>query len=86
MNKREQLEQDFDEIIVADGFDDCILGYVWSFDGFHALYDYHKIIDRLVERDGMTIEEAQEFFEYNIVGYGGEGLPVYGVLYDKERA
>ena len=36
------------------------------------------ICEILVERDGMSVDEAYEFFQYNIMGsYNGEGMPVF---------
>jgi hypothetical protein len=43
-----------------------------------VIYDEDKCIQILMERDGMTDEEAIEFFEFNVVGaYVGEYTPVY---------
>jgi len=67
------------EALKADGFDDAILG-IASRCGQNDLiaYDVNKIISILMERDGMDYEEAQEFFEFNIVGaYMGENTPVF---------
>jgi hypothetical protein len=66
-------------MLTADGFDDAIVGEVSSFgrDGT-ILYSIQKIIDILVERDGMTPDEALEFYDYNIAGsYLGEGMPTF---------
>jgi len=67
------------EALKADGFDDAILG-IASRCGQNDLiaYDVNKIISILMERDGMDYEEAQEFFEFNIVGaYMGENTPIF---------
>ena len=68
-----------DETLKADGFDEAIMGYAGRC-GMNdvLLYSANKIIQILTERDGMTDEEAIEFFEYNIKGaYMGEGTPLY---------
>jgi hypothetical protein len=68
-----------DETLKADGFDEAIMGYAGRC-GMNdvLLYSTNKIIQILTERDGMTDEEAIEFFEYNIKGaYMGEGTPLY---------
>jgi polyhydroxyalkanoate synthesis regulator phasin len=39
--------------------------------------DSNKIIDKLINEDEMTEEEAQEFFDYNIAGSKGDGFPIY---------
>jgi hypothetical protein len=46
--------------------------------GRRILYSKDKIIQILQERDGMTWDEAEEFFDYNIIGgYFGEQNPVF---------
>jgi hypothetical protein len=43
-----------------------------------VVYDSAKVIDILIERDGMTHEEAEEFFSFNIEGaWVGEQTPVW---------
>jgi hypothetical protein len=43
-----------------------------------VIYDEDKCIQILMERDGMTDEEAIEFFEFNVVGaYVGDHTPIY---------
>jgi hypothetical protein len=75
----ELIEEYNPEALKADGFDDAILG-IASRCGQNDIiaYDVNKIIQTLMERDGMDYEEAQEFFEFNIVGaYMGENTPVF---------
>ena len=69
-------------MLKADGYDAAIIGQanVWRDHGRHdvIVYDAHKIIGILVERDGMSEEDAEEFFEFNIAGaYVGVSTPVY---------
>ncbi len=68
------------EALLADGFEDALIGYVTRF-GFTtpvALYDQDKCIEILMERDGMTYEGAVEFFEFNTLGaWVGEGTPAF---------
>jgi hypothetical protein len=43
-----------------------------------VLYDAEKCIDILVKRDGMTEEEASEFFFFNTIGaWVGPGTPLF---------
>lgn len=64
--------------LIAEGFDDCIVGF--STKGI-VVYDANKMIAKLIERDGMTDEEAVEFFNFNIeCAYVGEKTPVYAWL------
>ena len=66
------------DLLLADGFDDAILGICHSFGGKSVVcYDMRKILDNLVSQ-GMTEEEAIEYFDYNIIGaYVGERTPCF---------
>jgi len=47
-----------------------------------AMYDVEKCLDILVKRDGMTYEEAREFFDFNIAGaWLGEYTPIFVETY-----
>ena len=63
----------------ADGFDEAIIGSITSYGrGETVLYSTQKIIEVMMERDGMTAEDAIEFFNYNIIGsYNGNGMPAF---------
>ena len=65
--------------IILDGLDNAIIGIVEGFGvGNRILYSKEKIIDILVERDGMTSGEAIEYYDFNILGlYAGEQNPVF---------
>ena len=42
------------------------------------VYDKAKIISKLIEDDQMNPEEAEEYFNYNILGsYVGEATPIF---------
>ncbi len=66
----------------ADGFDSCIIG---KDSKDRAVYDADGMIETLMVRDGMTREDAEDFFWYNIDGaYVGEDTPIYTFLnYDR---
>jgi hypothetical protein len=69
------------QALCADGFDDALIGHVTIFNKTLALYDSEKCIKVLMKRDGMTREEAEEFFSYNVTGsYMGEGTPAFATL------
>ena len=76
-------EYNIDELaegaIKLDGLDDAIIGIVEEFgNGPRILYSKNKIIYILQERDGMSWSEAEEFYDYNILGlYAGEQNPVF---------
>jgi len=74
-----------DEILLADGFNEALIGHAAGMEP-RAVYDYDRCIDVLVE-DGMTYEEAMEYFEFNTVGaYVGEQTPVFVRQMDDEWA
>ena len=74
------LRVDIDEYaegaIILDGLDEAILGITDEFgNGRRILYSKDKIMNILMERDGMTSSESEEFFDYNILGlYAGEQI------------
>ena len=59
-------------------FDSCIVGLGYRFhDGPLAMYSADKVIAAFVD-GGMDEEEAQEWFDFNVIGaWLGEGTPVY---------
>ena len=77
------LTVDIDEYaegaILLDGLEEAIMGITDEFgNGRRILYSKDKIINILMERDGMTSSEAEEFFDYNILGgYFGEQNPIF---------
>ncbi len=78
MTKLEELEFAFPdvEMLIADGFDDCILGIDSQLE--KVIYSYHKCVQVLMERDKMTYIEAVEFMDFNVVGsYVGEKTPIW---------
>jgi len=73
------LDEYAEGAILLDGFEDCIIGIVEEFgNGRRILYDRQKIIDKLQQRDLMTHGEAEEFYDYNILGlHAGEQNAVF---------
>ena len=69
----------YPEVMLADGFDEALIGVCHSYGRPEvAAYSLPLLIDILVTRDGMSIEDAEEFFEYNIVGaFVGDHTPVF---------
>lgn len=57
-----------DIIIFTDDLDEAFIGIGYSFHKPYACYSKNKIIDICVNRDGMTYEEAEEYYEFNIAG------------------
>ena len=57
-----------EDLLRMDGFDDCLAGVVMRYGQSPILcYDHGKVIAKL-ESDGMTREEAFDFFEFNQFG------------------
>ena len=68
----------FDEsVILADGFELAFLGCGYSYAGSYAIYHMGNCVEILMQRDGMTYDEAEEFIEYNVIGaFVGDRMPV----------
>ena len=68
-----------DDTLLADGFEEAFVGYFQRCSKpLVACYDYGKCIEILVRRDGMSVDEAVEYLEYNAVGaWVGDGTPAY---------
>jgi hypothetical protein len=61
----EHQPEEQQETILIDGHESAFVGYTPTANGLSAVYSFDKIIDGLME-DGMTYEDADEFFCYNI--------------------
>lgn len=61
-----------------DGFDSAIIGIAEvPGQGMLLAYSEEAILKTLVERDGMTEEDAEEYYTFNILGaYVGPGQPI----------
>ena len=65
-----------EEFLKADGLDEAIIGY--DDQTGRLIYSMSKIINILIEDDGMTEEDALEHYYYNIHGgYVGEKTPIW---------
>lgn len=72
---REKISEINDQAILLDGFDDAIIGV--SSEGY-AVYSIQKIHEILCADHGMTIEEAIEYAEFNIIYvYFESNTPIY---------
>ena len=66
--------------ILLDGLEGAIVGVVEDFGspGRKMLYSKREILNILQERDLMTYDEAEEFYDYNILGlHAGEQNAVF---------
>jgi len=69
---------DEEELLKMDGYDDCIVGIVERFGQPEIVcYDKEKVLLKL-EADGMTREEAEEWFYFNQIGaWVGDQTPCF---------
>ena len=68
----------YGDALLADGFEGELIGFGFHFNAAVAVYDYHLCLDILRKRDGMSADEAREFFEFNVVGaWMGQNTPVF---------
>lgn len=74
---KEILAEENPEAYIYDDADDAILGLVYSENGPVLAYSYSAYLSIFMERDGMDLEEAIEFFEFNVSELSlGEGQPI----------
>ena len=68
-----------DDLLFADGFDDAIVGIIDRCSQPSVVtYDREKCIAILVEREKMSVEEAEEYFDFNVVGaWVGDRTPAF---------
>lgn len=81
--KREQIQKYLEDmgetVTVAEGLDDALIGFSRRInEPMLAVYSAEKVIEVLMERDGMSAEEAEEFAEFNIFGaWIGQTTPIF---------
>lgn len=70
---------DSDEpLLFIEGHDNAIMGVTEHGGVVLVVYDSEKILRRLRKRDGMSKDEADEFFAYNIAGtWRGAQTPIF---------
>lgn len=65
-----------ESFLKADGFDKAIIGI--DPNSMRLVYDRNKMVDILIEGEGMTYEDAIEHLEFNTYcAYVGEKTPIY---------
>ena len=78
-SRLEFIQDNYPDVLIADGFDKAIMGIVERF-GMNpvVLYNKKKCINIMIKRDGMTESEAIDFYYYNIVGaHMGDYTPCF---------
>ena len=72
-----------EELLKMDRFEEAKLGEGVRFNTRFNVYD-HKHILMILQRDGMSHEEASDYFKQNMVReWVGEGTPAF--LFKKEK-
>lgn len=83
--KKEILSAVDEEMLLADGFEDALIGYVQIAHNTVALYDMNKCREILISQ-GMTEYEADEYISFNVTGaYMGEKTPAFAYFFTEEK-
>ena len=70
--------EEFEEALLADGFEQALLGFGTQFHHAIAIYDYDACVQILMGRDSMSYDDALEHMEFNVVGsWMGKHTPVF---------
>ena len=71
-----------DKPLKADGFDDAVIGTCCNTG--RIVYSIERMLVILMERSDMSMEDAMEYFSFNIgCAYVGEMTPLYVWTEDK---
>jgi hypothetical protein len=74
----EHSTEPIDGALLADGFEDALVGFGYQFTHPVAVYNKDKCIEILMDRDGMDDTEAIEYFDFNVSGaWVGENTPIF---------
>jgi hypothetical protein len=79
MDIRDWVAQYNEDAMLADGFDEAIIGMAErATKAMLVVYDAEKCIDILMKRDRMTRDDAAEFFMFNTAGaWMGDLTPLF---------
>ncbi|CAB4156397.1 hypothetical protein UFOVP658_61 [uncultured Caudovirales phage] len=74
----EYLQSIGESVLLADGFDEAMIGVSQRMnEPLLAVYSYDKMVDVLIERDGLDYDEATEYLDFNVIGaWVGEKTPI----------
>jgi hypothetical protein len=75
---REALDEMDTDVILFDGLDGALVGWVEPINSpVLAVYDYDKIVDLIAQQSDSSWEDAVDYVGYNILGaYVGPGTPL----------
>ena len=71
---KETLAENNPNAILFDGLDEALIG-ICERTG-KAIYERNYIIEIFMTRDRMSASEAEEFYEYNVLGTQGADMPI----------
>lgn len=73
----ERIAEIDEDVLLANGFEMAFVGLAERCGSpLVAVYDRDACIRLLASRDGMSEEDAEEFFDFNVIGaYVGEKTP-----------
>lgn len=75
--KVEEIIGEDESVLLADGFENAFIGIGQQFGKPISVYDRGKCI-RILEEQGMSPEEAEEYFSFNTEGaWVGEQTPIF---------
>jgi hypothetical protein len=80
MSKREEIAENYPDLLVMDPeyLDEAIIGVATRIGLEAVCYDTEKVIELLMQHDGMGYEEAIEYMDFNMKGaWVGETTPVF---------
>lgn len=68
-----------EEALLADGFEAAVIGVAERCSQpALVVYDAERCIEILMQRDGMSYDDAHDFFSFNTLGaWAGEGTPLF---------
>ena len=76
----------YENVFIWDGLEKAFLGIctVYSKEPI-ALFDFARCIEICVDRDGMSLEEAREYLDYNVAcAWIGEQTPGFFERFDEK--
>ena len=77
-NRDKLAEAGYEDSVVFESpdYDDAIIGVT---DDGNVVYDFYKMVEHLMNKDGITFLEAVDFIEYNTIRalpYAGGTAPI----------
>ena len=78
-DNNQYIIDNYPDCILLDGFNEAILGICERINLTPVVaYSVEKMLNILITRDGMTYEEALEYYDFNIAcAWLGEFTPIY---------